>query len=95
MSTTATPRTWTTQLRFPDGSVLDLEPPSTKLQNYEGDLLDSAVKSAVRQAAELLSGEDVREYSIVVNKTTKARGTEFDRSYYLEINRAGRLVGRR
>lgn len=95
MSTTATPRTWTTQLRFPDGSLVDLEPPSTRLDNYEGDLLSAAVSSAVRQAAEVLQGENIDGYSIVVSKTTKTRGTEFDRSFYLDIDRRGRLVGRR
>ena len=88
-------RTWTTALRFPDGSLLDLEPPSRKLDSYEGDLLSAAAKSAVRQAAELLGNESVEMYSIAIFKTTQARGTEFDRSYYLERNRNGSLGGRR
>jgi hypothetical protein len=95
MSTTATPRTWTTKLRFPDGSTVDLEPPSTKLGNYEGDLLASAASSGVRQAAELLGDESVDGYAVLVFKTTQARGTEFDRSFYLDRDRRGRVVGRR
>lgn len=88
-------RTWTTTLSFPDGSELPLEPPSRNLNDYEGDLLASAAKSAVRQAAELLGDEDPYGYAVMIYKTTKARGTEFDRSYGLDRDRHGRIVGRR
>jgi hypothetical protein len=88
-------RRWSIKLRFPDGSLLDLEPPSRDLDHYEGDLLASCVPAALRQVRELLAGEDLYGYAIMIYKTTKARGTEFDRSYYLDRDRDGRLVGRR
>lgn len=97
MATTGThsTRRWTTALRFPDGSLLYLEPPSQDLANYEGDLLAAATRSAVRQAAALIGDDDVYGYSVVIYKTTKARGTAFDRSYNLEREHGGQIVGRR
>jgi hypothetical protein len=88
-------RTWSISLRFPDGSELPLDPPSRDLNNYEGDLLASCVPAAIRQIKDLVEGEDLYGYSVMVYKTTKARGTEFDRSFYLDRDRNGRIVGRR
>lgn len=89
------PRTWSATFRFPDGAEWALDPPSRDLHNYEGDLLASCVKVALRQAAEILEpGEDPETCRIVVYKTTKARGTEFDRSFCLAW-RNGRLTAYR
>ena len=75
MSTVATKRTWQAELRF-DGYVSGERMPATP-SPY--DTLRETARHAERELAEYLREGLAQEAWVVMYKTTKARGTEYDR----------------
>lgn len=77
------PRTWTAGIVVRDkGQVRSIEATPSRY-----DLLRDQTISAVDEAIPFLS--DTADVHVVLFKTTKARGTEEDRSFYVRRDRDG------
>lgn len=82
MTTTTEVRTWTATINLGDGEEI----PVTE---YTWDVLRETTKAAAIEAGSLLApGEEAR---ITLYKTTKARGTEKDRTFNVYRDEAGKL----
>jgi siroheme synthase len=80
------PRTWTAKVEVRRGNTVAL----VDAKPSEYDLLHDQTVAAVREAEVMLTDDAVCVH-VVLYKTTKARGTEKDRTYHVFRDRRGQV----
>jgi hypothetical protein len=79
-------RTWTAKIEVRRGNLVAL----LDAQPSEWDLMRDQTSAAVREASVMLT-DDAVQVHVILHKTTKARGTEKDRTFYVFRDRRGQV----